>query len=285
MPATMIVGSTTLTISTGRLYWNCLGSSSSPLRRWKMIAQMVMPQTMTPTTSDATTRVVHSCRISSACGVTPTGQPKRSTSLTEQPLADTATTAARTATLIARPNRVRLTSPTARCLPHLVDVARLHQLAQRQLPRAQPIRTGRHSRVWVRGRRAHVAGTGPAYWAVSDRLGSGASGPASWMVPSTAPARATRQPRRARRHPQVEGANTPRVWTTGTADRARRCAGPGGRHDRRTALLTPPRSGRDRRLAQPGRGLRLQPAGHHRPGELTPTAALRRGALHAGVQR
>ncbi len=84
----MIAGTTVKISSTGRLYWVCRGTTSGslPLRlRWKIIAQNIAPQVMTPTTSAAMPDHVHRCRIASACGVTPTGQPKRITSSTEQP--------------------------------------------------------------------------------------------------------------------------------------------------------------------------------------------------------
>ena len=86
--ATMIVGMTVKTISTGRLYcvWRG-GTSSSPLRfRWKIIAQNMAPQVMNPTTSAAIADHVQSVRMFSACGVTPSGQPNRKTSATEHPV-------------------------------------------------------------------------------------------------------------------------------------------------------------------------------------------------------
>ena len=79
----MIVGTTVKTISSGRLYWVCRGTTSSLspfFLRWKMIAQNIAPQVMTPTTSAAIADHVHRCRICSACGVMPPGQPKRITS-------------------------------------------------------------------------------------------------------------------------------------------------------------------------------------------------------------
>jgi hypothetical protein len=122
--ATMIVGTTVKTISTGRLYcvWRG-GVSSSPLRlRWNAIAQNIAPQVITPTTSAAIAEYVHRWRIDSACGVTPTGQPKRRTSSTEQPVVSGTTNAARPANLAPRPqprrSLPRCARPTARRLPN-----------------------------------------------------------------------------------------------------------------------------------------------------------------------
>ena len=63
--ATMIVGTTVKTISTGRLYcvWRG-GTSDSPARlRWKIIAQNITPQVITPTTSAAIADQVQNSRI------------------------------------------------------------------------------------------------------------------------------------------------------------------------------------------------------------------------------
>ena len=50
----MISGITVSTSSSGRLYWNCRGSSdASALRRWNATVQAVAPQTRAPTISAA----------------------------------------------------------------------------------------------------------------------------------------------------------------------------------------------------------------------------------------
>ena len=86
--ATMIVGTTVKMISIGRLYCVCRGGTSeSPARlRWKIIAQNIAPQVITPTTSAAMQDQVQNSRMSVAWGVTPTGQPNRRASSTEHPV-------------------------------------------------------------------------------------------------------------------------------------------------------------------------------------------------------
>src|SRR4051812_10404230 len=99
---TITSGKTTQNISSGTLYWNCRGSavgSAFFFLRWNAVAQKIRPHTITPTTSAAMTDQVHSQRILSACSVTPTGQPKRSTSSPEHPVASRATSPANAATL------------------------------------------------------------------------------------------------------------------------------------------------------------------------------------------
>src|SRR3954453_7325961 len=66
--------------------------------------------------SDATTVQVQKAAIRSDCGVMPSGQPKRSTSLPEQPVAVKATNPTRPAMLVSRDARERLVPPTARSL-------------------------------------------------------------------------------------------------------------------------------------------------------------------------
>src|SRR5262245_46688886 len=97
------------------LYWNCLGSLS-PFLRCATTGHRISAQTMTPTISDATTVQVQKVTIRSDCGVMPSGQPNRSTSLPEQPVAVKATNATRPAMLGSRDARERLVPPTARSL-------------------------------------------------------------------------------------------------------------------------------------------------------------------------
>src|SRR3954469_20777627 len=116
--ATMIVGTIVKTISTGRLYcvWRG-GTSESPARlRWKIIAQNIAPQVITPTTRAATADHVQNSRMAVAWGVTPTGQPNRRASSTEHPVVSGMVTAARAASFAAGPNRClpRCARPTAR---------------------------------------------------------------------------------------------------------------------------------------------------------------------------
>ena len=103
--ATMIVGTTVKMISMGRLYCVWRGTTSeSPARlRWKIIAQNIAPQVITPTTSAAMPDQVQNSRMASACGVTPTGQPNRRTSSTEHPAVSGATSAASAASRTTRP--------------------------------------------------------------------------------------------------------------------------------------------------------------------------------------
>ena len=114
----MIVGTIVKTISTGRLYcvWRG-GTSESPARlRWKIIAQNIAPQVITPTTSAAMADHVQNSRMAVAWGVTPSGQPNRRASSTEHPVVSGIVTAARAASFAAGPNRClpRCARPTAR---------------------------------------------------------------------------------------------------------------------------------------------------------------------------
>ena len=103
----MTVGTTVKMISMGRLYcvWRG-GTSESPARlRWKIIAQNIMPQVITPTTSAAMHAHVQNSRMFVAWGVTPIGHPNRRTSSTEHPAVNGTASAARAASFAARPNR------------------------------------------------------------------------------------------------------------------------------------------------------------------------------------
>src|SRR6476469_207165 len=97
------------------LYWNCLGSLSLFLR-CATTGHRINAHTITPMIRDATTDQVQKSRIRSDCGVMPSGQPKRSTSLPEQPVAVRATSPTSPAMLVSRDARERRVPPTARSL-------------------------------------------------------------------------------------------------------------------------------------------------------------------------
>src|SRR5262245_52849682 len=71
---------------------------------------------MTPTMSDAMTAKVQTARIRPDCGVTPSGQPQRSTSPPEQPVAVMATNPTRPVMLVSRDARERPDPLTTRSL-------------------------------------------------------------------------------------------------------------------------------------------------------------------------
>src|SRR3954453_2816403 len=128
------------------LYWNCLGSVS-PRLRCAMTGQRISAQTSTPTTSEAITDQVQKSRIRSACGVTPSGQPKRSTLPAEQPETVSVTSTARPARAASRTAGVRLLLPTARPSSRLLDLGREPSREAQATPRRG--RRVRASHTWA----------------------------------------------------------------------------------------------------------------------------------------